>query len=235
MATSRRTSAAADARERIKEYILEHRLGPGDLLPTELELCSVLGVSRSSVREAVSQLDALDIVHVQHGRGTYVGDISLAPLVDSVSFRCMVDQRDASAALREIVEVRQALELGQAGVVVSALTGGSNADLHELVASMIDKANRRERFAAEDRAFHTQLLERSTSNHLAENLIGAFWDIHTFVVDQVGVATPEDIAQTAVAHGAMLRAAEAGDLPGYIAAVCDHYRPLLDALTVPAA
>src|SRR6478609_9297265 len=49
----------------IKRYILEERLRPGDPLPTEPALCEALGASRSSVREAVKILNALDIVDVR--------------------------------------------------------------------------------------------------------------------------------------------------------------------------
>ena len=53
----------------IKSYILRERLQPGDLLPTEIELCEAVGASRSSVREAVRKLEGLNIVNVEHGRG----------------------------------------------------------------------------------------------------------------------------------------------------------------------
>ena len=49
----------------IKNYILAKGLQPGDALPTESQLCTDLGVSRSSVREAVRTLVALDIVEVR--------------------------------------------------------------------------------------------------------------------------------------------------------------------------
>lgn len=38
-----------------------------------------LGVSRNSVREALKALQALDIVEIRHGYGTYVGEASMTP------------------------------------------------------------------------------------------------------------------------------------------------------------
>ena len=61
----------------IKSYILRERLQPGDVLPTETQLCDTIGASRSSVREAVRKLEALNIVKVEHGKGTFVGSLSL--------------------------------------------------------------------------------------------------------------------------------------------------------------
>ncbi|MEL4356349.1 MULTISPECIES: FadR/GntR family transcriptional regulator [unclassified Luteococcus] len=226
MGTSRRTLAADSVRERIKAYIVEHQLLPGALMPTELVLCEELGVSRSSLREAIRQLDALDIVDVQHGRGTFVGNISLAPLVNSVTFRCTIDPRGPAKVLREIVDVRRALDAGQAQAVVSTMQGSHDEQLHALADAMTAKAEADEDFTTEDRAFHTLLMGKATGNTLAQNLIGAFWDIHTVMVKQGNVHRHEDIIDTAKAHTAMLEAAEAGDLAGYLAAVDAHYRPL---------
>ena len=68
----------------IKSYILRHGLHPGDRLPTESALCADLGVSRSSVREALRRLQALDIVTVRQGSGSYVGEMSMQPLVETL-------------------------------------------------------------------------------------------------------------------------------------------------------
>ncbi|MGH2778877.1 MAG: FadR/GntR family transcriptional regulator [Actinomycetota bacterium] len=46
--------------------------GPGDQLPSERKLGEMFGVSRVSVREAVSALKAVGLVHVQQGRGCFV-------------------------------------------------------------------------------------------------------------------------------------------------------------------
>lgn len=230
MGTSRRVLAADSARDQIKQYIVDHQLTPGSPMPTEMVLCEELGVSRGILREAVSQLDALDIVDIEHGRGTFVGQISLQPLVNSVTFRTQVDQRDASQVLREIIDVRQSLDLGEVDKVVGALKGQRNEDLHELVTIMVDKARRHEVFPDEDRQFHTQLSWRATGNMLAQNLIGAFWDIHTAVIEQIGLPQPQEIADTAAAHGAMLMAAEAGDADAYREAICAHYVPLFSVL-----
>lgn len=226
-----RKSAAATVADGIRAYIVEHGLGPGDLLPTEAVLCAELGVSRSSVREAIRRLDALDIVEVRHGHGTFVGGISLKPLVESVTFRGLTDRRTAAEALWDIVEVRRALDLGHAQMVVASLAGTRQDDLHELVAAMVRRAGEGERFPIEDREFHAALLTRSTPNALAEDLLSAFWDIHTTLIGDLEVGVPEDILLTAQAHGAMLEAAEGGDLEGYRHAVEEHYAPLLRALS----
>lgn len=221
-APSQRRSSVTD---QIKDYILIHRLQPGDLLPTEAELCSELGVSRSSVREAMRTLAALDIVEVRHGYGTYVGQLSLAPLVEGLVFRGVLGPEDDFAALREVVEVREALDLAMAEQICRALHGTSDPVLHEVVAAMEDKSGRGEPFAEEDRAFHSTLLAH-LDNALVGQLVTAFWEVNTVVYPRLGLPPAAGLDETARAHGDMLRAAEAGDVDAYREAVVKHYIPL---------
>ena len=81
------------------QLILDRRLRAGAPLPTEAELMEDLGVSRNSVREALKALQALDIVEIRHGYGTYVGQASLTPLIDGLTFRTLA-RHDATAPVR---------------------------------------------------------------------------------------------------------------------------------------
>lgn len=213
----------------IKDYILANRLHPGDLLPTEAELCSTLGVSRSSIREAMRTLAALDIVEVRHGYGTYVGKLSLAPLVEGLVFRGVLGPEDHYSALREVVEVREALDLAVAEQIIAALEGNPDPELNKLVAAMEDKSGRGEGFAKEDHAFHSQLLSH-IRNGLIGQLVAAFWEVNTVVYPRLGLEPAADLDETAKAHGLMLRAAVAGDLEAYREAVIRHYQPLRQVL-----
>lgn len=234
MPTRRRSSAAGDAQDAIKEYLLEHRLHPGDPLPSESVLCDQLGVSRSSVREAIRTLSALDIVEVRHGTGTFVGNLSLDPLVNGLTFRGLLSPGEDHEALREVVEIRTALDLGVAEPLVAIMRGTQNPELQHLVDQMITLSQRGEAFTDQDRAFHANLLSR-LPNRLLGQMVEALWEVHTRVLPRLRVPTPTDILETAAAHGDMLQAAERGDLAGYRAAVTRHYQPLLRVLDKSAA
>jgi GntR family transcriptional regulator, transcriptional repressor for pyruvate dehydrogenase complex len=62
------------AAEQILHLIAELALAPGDRLPTENDLATRLGTSRTVVREAVKILSAIGRVSAQKGRGLYVAD-----------------------------------------------------------------------------------------------------------------------------------------------------------------
>jgi len=63
------TGAVVDA---IQKMILERQLQPGDALPSERELATMLSVSRNVLREALGILGQRGLVDSRHGTGTYV-------------------------------------------------------------------------------------------------------------------------------------------------------------------
>lgn len=229
MQRARRQPASLATAEAIKGYIAERGLKPGDVMPTESELCEALGVSRSSVREAIRDLVTLDIVEVRHGHGTYVGAMSLAPLVNGMMFRFTLEPTRALRALRDVVETRLAIELSLSADLLRARGGTADPELHELVDDMHERQIRGEAFVDADRTYHARLMGGVENAMLAE-LADAFWEIHTKALPLLGIAPPEDISQTVAAHRAMLEAIEKNDLEAYRAAVQAHYAPLRRAL-----
>ena len=214
----------------IKNFILAKGLHPGDALPTESQLCTDLGVSRSSVREAVRTLVALDIVEVRHGHGMFVGKVSMRPMVESLLFRGLLNPGDDHRGLRDIVEVRITLDNALAESVTQAWKNRQDTELDAFVNELEELAARGEPFTDADRSFHMRLLE-PLENHLFLHLTEAFWAVHTLTAPLLGAPKPEDMISAAQAHRAMLQAARAGDVQAYREATTQHYAPLLAALT----
>ena len=214
----------------IKNYILRTGLQMGDALPTESQLCTDLGVSRSSVREAVRTLVALDIVEVRHGHGMFVGQVSMRPMVESLVFKGLLNPGDDHRGLRNIVEVRITLDNALAEPVTQTWKNRQDTELDQIVAQMDVHAQKGELFTEQDRRFHMRLLE-PLDNHLFLHLTEAFWAVHTLTVPLLGAPRPEDMLSAARAHRTMLQAARAGDAQAYREAITDHYAPLLAALT----
>jgi DNA-binding FadR family transcriptional regulator len=208
----------------IKEYILRNRLKPGDLLPTETELCEAVGASRSSVREAVKILSALDIVEVRHGHGTFVGRMSLNALVESLAFRGLLSGEEDHHVLGQVVDVRQTLEQGLAAEIIDVLDDGHRADLSALAEQMAELAAQDKDFLEIDRAFHLKLME-PLGNDLLLQLTEAFWQVQAIVAPTLRTE-PEHRVITAQRHQAIVDAILGGDPAVLKAAVADHYAPI---------
>lgn len=166
----------------VMQLILDRRLQAGAPLPTETELMQDLGVSRNSVREALKALQALDIVDIRHGYGTYVGEASLTPFVDGLTFRTLAqpDDKNETGALAEILQVREVLEEGLIRRVAAVLTEPELDRLEAVVAEMEEAGRSGRPFPELDREFH-ELLYASLGNALVPQLLGAFWTVFSRV------------------------------------------------------
>ena len=79
-------SVTTEAIEKVEGMILSGELYPGAKLPRENELAERLGVSRSSLREAVRALAALNVIEARQGDGTYVTSLTPEVLLEVVGF-----------------------------------------------------------------------------------------------------------------------------------------------------
>src|SRR5215831_20742791 len=97
-----------EAIAKIRELIVSGRWRPGDRLPREADLALELGLSRSSLREAVRALALVRVLQVRQGDGTYVSSLEPDLLLGGPT-------RFAAPLLRgrtvlELFEVRRLLE-----------------------------------------------------------------------------------------------------------------------------
>lgn len=216
---------SSPAGKAIEQYIRHNHLGPGDALPSEAALVSSLGVSRSSVREAMRILAALDVVEIRHGYGTYVGNMSLAPLVNGMILRLTLNSDDALENLQYVVETREALDLAVGPELVRNFTPDVAAELTSVVEAMQDKHAQGESFRREDFRFH-EILQSIVENQLIKELSIALWEIHTRVLPLLDLPAPKDMGDTVIAHRHMVEALAEGSIERYQETVRQHYAPL---------
>ncbi|KUO22274.1 FadR/GntR family transcriptional regulator [Streptomyces dysideae] len=207
----------------VMQLILDRRLQTGAPLPTEAELMEDLGVSRNSVREALKALQALDIVEIRHGYGTYVGQASLTPLVDGLTFRTLVQLHDDTGALAEILQIREVLEEGLIRRVAATLTEAELDRLEAVVVRMEAVGEGGRPFPELDREFH-ELLYASLGNALVPQLLGAFWTVFRRVSGARGWTDDPAPEVTVRRHRDIVTALRARDVEGAQRAMAVHFR-----------
>ncbi|WP_372443892.1 FadR/GntR family transcriptional regulator [Streptomyces adelaidensis] len=207
----------------VMQLILDRKLRAGAPLPTETELMEDLGVSRNSVREALKALQALDIVDIRHGYGTYVGEASLTPLVDGLTFRTLARPDGDTAALAEILQIREILEEGLVRRVAASLTDDELDALAAVVDRMEAAGRAGESVAELDRDFH-ELLYASLGNALIPQLLGAFWTVFLRVAGARGWTDAPTPELTIRRHRDIVAALRARDVEGAQQAMSHHFR-----------
>ncbi|MFP4662745.1 MAG: GntR family transcriptional regulator [Halanaerobiales bacterium] len=68
----------------IKHYILSGTLKPGDMIPSEKQLCEIYNISRSTVRQALDLLAEENFIIRQRGRGTFIADKKIRREIDQI-------------------------------------------------------------------------------------------------------------------------------------------------------
>jgi GntR family transcriptional regulator, transcriptional repressor for pyruvate dehydrogenase complex len=156
---------------KIKEMILRGELAPGDRLPPEKELSDRLGLSRSSMREAVKALEVIRVLDVRRGDGTYVTSLEPRLLVEAISF--VIDLHDNSSVL-ELLAVRRILESAAAGMAARRIDAASVQRLREQISS-VNESTSVEGLVAHDLEFHGTIVAAAGNSYmstLTESLSG---------------------------------------------------------------
>ncbi len=202
------TSLSDQVAEAIAAEIRSGGLAAGDKLPTEAALVMQFSVSRTVVREAVSQLKSLGLVDSRQGSGVYVKEPGFSPLNFDVS-AAMSQQ-----AVVQMVEVRRALETEVAGLAAERRSAGQLEQIRLAIARLDAAVKAGADGVAEDVQFHRAIADAArnpfliaTLDYLSQFLVGATR------VTRANEARRDDFTrQVGDEHLAILQAIEAGDV-----------------------
>jgi DNA-binding FadR family transcriptional regulator len=161
-----RVSVTSEAIEKVKEMILSGELRPGTKLPRENELAQRLGVSRSSLREAVRALAALNVIEVRQGDGTYVTSLTPDVLLDVIGFGIDLV---TDPSLLDVFEVRRFLETAATAAAASSITEEGLAELRDCMERMAH-AESVEELVHVDEEFHN-IVAGATGNSFLVSLM----------------------------------------------------------------
>jgi len=156
----KRKTLSEEVADRIIQLLTDGKLKPGDRLPPEMELSKMLSVSRNVLREAMSSLESLGIVHRKTREGTFFSEkIGSKPFSNMLSLA--VDDLEA------IIEARMGLELGLVMLAAEKITDDQLKQLYRTI-EMISEGTGD--YSELDREFH-RIIAISAGNSVLEGLI----------------------------------------------------------------
>ena len=159
----RRGGLVAEVVDQLSAAIREGRMKAGDKLPTESEIMQQHGISRTVVREALSQLQASALVETRHGVGTFV-----RPPQAPGTFRIDADDFATVADVISVLELRISLETEAAGLAAQR-RGEENLRSMQAALQAFHESIRNDSDAVpSDFQFHMEVARATGNRHFAE-------------------------------------------------------------------
>ncbi|WP_296953094.1 FadR/GntR family transcriptional regulator [uncultured Massilia sp.] len=212
-------SLAQGVVEELGARIRASEFKPGDKLPPESAIMEAYGVSRTVVREAISQLQAGGLVQTRHGIGTFVLEPPARGL--GIGTASIVTVRDVLA----ILELRISMETEAAWLAATRRSDEQLAQLGEALAEMRRAAARGVSSVEADVRFH-QLVAQATGNRYFVELLG---QLGNAIIPRARLDTPaldtrpaDYLERLDREHEDIFRAIQRGDAEAARAAMRTH-------------
>ena len=218
-------SVSEQVAQRLLTMIRTGLLKPGQQLPPERDLASMLGVGRPAVREAIRGLALLGLLRIRQGEGTFVGSLEMRELLEPLE---MVIELNAGT-LESLFDARLVIEPGVAALAATHISDEDIARLHSLVDDEQSLLGNPETFSAADMAFHETIIDacenpflQSIANSLyllgkksrrvtsrVEGVLERSLQDHRHILDALEARDPERAAQAMRQHLCRVRDAYA--------------------------
>lgn len=193
-------------------HIAEGKLQPGDKLPSERELGEMLGVGRSSLREAMTILETMGLVEIRKRKGNFIKGISTTLDLDPLKQILKEDPSKIDA----FYEIRNDVELASAAAAAQNRTDEDIKNLRNVL-KLSEESDRPPSVplytSRDDRAFHVAIAQ-ATHNFLRVHVVKHLFDYTKEFNEDVFakiIRSEENVAQLLSQHEAIFHAIEKRD------------------------
>ncbi len=192
----------------IKEKIISGELRDGDMLASQDELARSLGVSRASLREALSRLSLMGVVETRQGSGTFVKSASAADYMNVLSPLLTMDQ--ASAA--ELLQARYYIESPTAALAAQNATEEQVEQMRFAVEGMrrAYEEDDTDSFVNLDTRFHI-LIAASSKNRVLIKVLEVIRNLLPLCMRRIHITAPARVPITMSYHEAIYEAIKRHD------------------------
>jgi GntR family transcriptional regulator, transcriptional repressor for pyruvate dehydrogenase complex len=211
-----RRSVAAEVVRLIQNHLAARRLRAGDKLPAERSLSELLGVSRTSVRDALKRLEALGIIEVRPGKGTFVQQTQYPALQDSVVLGPHVPRSE----LLRVLEARAAVDIAIVGLAATRASAKDLRAISNYLRGSAEGPNATRQRNAPDLGFET-LIGRAAHNPYLLRMQEYVHTAYAKVWDRIGFI-PRPADERLEQHRKILKALESRDPEAARRAMQEH-------------
>ncbi len=152
-----------DILSQISKLMVEGNLSPGDKLMGEREMAEALGVSRTTLREALRTLELFGLVEIKHGEGTFIKNHHLNHIITPLALALSVEPN----SIDEIWETRTYLEVDCAGLAAERITNEYLEQLADVIDELKSEVNDSSIYCRADLRFHNIIAQASQNSFMA--------------------------------------------------------------------
>lgn len=211
------TSSLVDKAEaRIIQFIQEKNMAVGDVLPKELDLAISLGVSRTVVREALLRLKTIGLIESIKHKGAVLRNPDVLGSLRKVFHPSILDDD----TLKDMFEMRLALEVGMADFIVNNITDGDLEELERIANEIVSGDTANPWHVDDEIRFHGKLYKISKNRillELQEMLFPIFQYVH-----QSGLLEKDIIKGDFISHKELVEVLKLRDADAYRTAIRKH-------------
>jgi GntR family transcriptional repressor for pyruvate dehydrogenase complex len=224
----KKTNLSEVVAQRLLSFISEGHIKPGGKLPTEPQLCEMLGVSRTAVREGIKALAGINVLTVFPGRGTFVND-NQNVMITGQALGLALDRE----TVQDIYEVRSVLDTGIARYAALKANGDDIAACRKALSKMkrsLESDPIDFTLAAQgDEEFHIALC-RATHNRVLESIAQPIINHAVLRYWKQAHASAESVKAGLNGHKLILRAIEQKEIKAAVDATEKHLKAVFDSL-----
>ena len=204
-------------------HVRAHDLDVGDRLPPERTMAAQARISRASVRQGLTALQAKGVVEVRHGDGAYL----VRPIRDAESVETLLAQRHR---LPEVMEARSALEIELARLAAIRRTPTDMEGIDDALRHMAAEIGAGAHGLDGDARFHQAVTDAAHNRVMGELMAHIAWSIaevrrsslhaqdrriaslnqHRAIAEAIRARDPEGAMRAARTHLAHVAAAQPG-------------------------
>jgi GntR family transcriptional repressor for pyruvate dehydrogenase complex len=213
---SRNTLVSQITRE-LRQMIADGRIKPGEFFPPQRELAAQFGVGLSTIREALQKLAAIDLVQSHPGKGTWVNEKPLSPIITAAGAKTRLGELGA----REVYEARSIIEVALTIFAAQRATPEEIQHIWDTIQAMRAASNTQD-FVDADLDFHFAVAAAG-HNNLLEQFYHLTRQLLSEIISEL-VSLPEVKEKSIVLQQAIAQAIETSDVETAQAAALEHMR-----------